>query len=226
MRFGEDSELLDLRAGSYVSLSVRDTGTGMDERTKTQAFEPFFTTKAVGRGTGLGLSTVHGIVRQSGGNLSVESELGRGTCFTIYLPASTEGAAPEARSEVDDTVGGTETILLVEDEPFVRQLTREILERRGYRVLEASNGQQAIAIVSEQLGGIDLVLTDIVMPRMRGSELAEKLAEMGSKARVLFMSAYAEDTFDQVVLKHGTPFINKPFTPAELERTVRIILDA
>ena len=216
-----------IRTGNYVVLSVTDTGTGMDERVLEHLFEPFFTTKAPGRGTGLGLATVFGIVQASGGHVLVSSAPGQGTTFEMFLPrvdAKQETlAAPVAFTDVPR---GTETILLVEDEDAVRVIARRILEKSGYTVIEARHGVAALDVCREHCGSIDLLVTDVVMPEMGGPELAERLAEMCPDMRVLFMSGYADRN-----LIHGSgptgpvALIDKPFPPDGLARKVREVLD-
>ena len=217
-----------VRPGSYVALTVRDTGTGMDERTRQRIFEPFFTTKGPGRGTGLGLATVYGIVSQSGGVIDVDSEIGRGTRFTIYLPRVDEAGSP-ARLPVPaprPAAQGTETILVVEDMVALRRLICRALEAAGYTVLPAANGEEALAL-SEQYGRpIHLLVTDVVMPGMSGRTLAERLGQLRPETKVLYMSGYTEDVMVRHnVIDGSTPFINKPFRMADLTRLVRRTLD-
>ena len=215
--------------GPYVLLAVSDTGKGMDKATQAHIFEPFFTTKPIGQGTGLGLSTVYGIVKQSGGYVWVYSELDRGTTFKIYLPAVPLGAtAVEAEREpAPPPVGGPERILLVEDEANVRRIARRILERNGYTVLEAGNGSEALRILERRQEPIALVLTDLVMPEMGGRELASQLRIVSPTSRVLFMSGYTEDAvLRQSVMEPGAIFLDKPFTFETLIRKVREALAA
>jgi signal transduction histidine kinase/CheY-like chemotaxis protein len=213
--------------GRYVMLMVSDTGHGMDEATQARIFEPFFTTKEKGRGTGLGLSTVYGIVKQSGGYVWLYSEVGRGTTFKIYLPRVEEGsgarlAAPQQRH----VTGGHETVLLVEDDTAVRTIAHRILERHGYRVLEAQHGADALRVSEEWPHQIDLVVTDLVMPQMGGQEMARVLQELRPTMRVLMMSGYTSDqSFRQRVIEEGIPFLEKPFTPSLLLERVRAVLD-
>ncbi len=217
---------IGVEAGHYVLLAVSDTGTGMDAATRARVFEPFFTTKEIGKGTGLGLSIVYGIVKQNGGEILVYSEPGRGTAFKIYLPAVMESAEAVVREGEDSTpVPSTETILLVEDEPQVRSLTRTMLARLGYRVLEAESGDEALRIASGHEGPLDLLLTDVVMPRMGGTDLARHVQSTRPGVRVLYMSGYTDNgVIDQGMLTADTPFIQKPFTSAALSRKVREVL--
>ncbi len=213
--------------GEYVLLAVSDTGTGMNKETQRHIFEPFFTTKDVGKGTGLGLATVYGIVKQSGGNIWVYSEVGVGTTFKIYLPRIIKQAESiELKETSDELLLGTETILLVEDEEMVRTLTRQILKMCGYTVLEARNGRDALLIYKIHAGIIDLLMTDVVMPEMGGRELSERLEQIYPQLPILFTSGYTDDA----IVRHGviaaaTNFIQKPFTTTTLARKVRRILD-
>jgi PAS domain S-box-containing protein len=215
------------RPGRYVLLSLTDTGTGMGPEVKTKIFEPFFTTKEQGKGTGLGLATVFGIVKQSEGMIDVYSELGIGTCFKIYLPAvEALDAAGQPDAERARAQGGSETVLLVEDEEGVRRIARLALEAHGYSVLEASSGAEALALVAEQRGPIHLLVTDIVMPGMSGRKLAEAFLVSSPGTRVLFMSGYTDDT----VVRHGiveasAAYLHKPFSPDELARKALEVLD-
>ena len=212
--------------GPFVMLAVSDTGIGMDEQTKARIFEPFFTTKLAGKGTGLGLSTVYGIVKQSGGNILVYSEAGRGTTFKVYLPRVDEGDQEYKRSaESVEDLQGSGTILLAEDEEMVRTLASQVLEMYGYQVLEAANGGAALLICERHKERIHLLITDVVMPEMSGPELADRLAQLRPKMKVLFMSGYTDDAIvHQGVLDEGTPFIQKPFAPDDLARKVKEVL--
>jgi two-component system, cell cycle sensor histidine kinase and response regulator CckA len=220
---------LPVTPGNYVLLTVSDTGLGMDEATSRHIFEPFFTTKEVGKGTGLGLATVYGIVSQSGGDISVHSEPGRGTSFKIYLPQVT-GASPTEGAErarlVADGTRCCETILLVEDDDGVRLLTRLTLERLGYRVLQAANPKLAVRVASEFDGPIDLMLSDVIMPESDGPPLFGQLVAARPAIRALYMSGYADEAIRHVLLVDGTPFLQKPFTPDALARKVRDVFKA
>ena len=213
--------------GRYVALTVSDTGTGMDEVTRARLFEPFFTTKRPGKGTGLGLATVYGIVRQTGGHIHVESQINRGTVFTIYFPAAPAEVKAKAEEPIPpDSIRGGETILLVEDDFGVRELVRRTLAGFGYFVLVAQNVEHAIELFEERREGIDLLVTDVVMPRMNGLELARKLQAMRPELKVLYMSGYA----DSVLTRGGSTeaafkILQKPFSHAELGSAVREVLD-
>lgn len=229
---GEDQPLPDQAVvpGRYIRLTVRDTGCGMDDETKTRLFEPFFTTKEQGKGTGLGLSTVYGIVKQSGGHIVVRSVLGQGTTFEIYLPrVDDQLVQPMRRTQeaLPDTSPGTEKILLVEDDDSVRELAREVLEMNGYEVVEASNGVEALSVFEQQSETIDLMVTDLVMPQMGGRDLAEKIAPISPELRVLYLSGYTDSVaMQQGILDPGSYFLQKPFTPAALAHKVREALDS
>ncbi len=212
--------------GPYVMLSVSDTGCGMDEITKSNIFEPFFTTKEPGKGTGLGLSTVYGIVKQSGGFLWVYSEVGRGAAFKIYLPRIPERAEKLPEAVEPDVVGGTETILLVEDDECLRRVTRTLLTSVGYGVLEADRPSRAIEIAREQGKPIDLLLTDVIMPNMSGPELSLKLKALLPELKAIFMSGYAGDALaSQMIRVPELALLRKPFSRADLLRAVRRALE-
>jgi CheY-like chemotaxis protein len=209
-------------------LAVSDTGIGMDDRTQARIFEPFFTTKPEGKGTGLGLATVYGIVKQSAGHIWVYSEPDHGTTFKIYLPRvdapADEVPAAPARAA---TPHGTETILLVEDQEALRTMIRELLEEQGYTVLEAEEGPGALEIARKHAGVIHLLLTDVVMPRMSGRELAKRLASERPECRALYMSGYSNGAIsDRGMLLGGTALLEKPFTSEGLGIAVRGALDA
>jgi len=216
------------RAGRrFVMLAVSDTGCGMDEATKARIFEPFFTTKEPGKGTGLGLATVYGIVKQSGGLIWVYSEPGEGTSFKIYLPQVDATPGAEAAALSPQAPRGTETVLLVEDAAAVRAVTKQALVRQGYTVLEAPNGEAALRLAQQHRGPIHLLLTDVVMPALSGRQLAQQLAAVRPDVKVLYASGYTDDA----VVRHGiveakAAYLQKPFTPAMLARKVRAVLDS
>lgn len=227
-----DSLPPDARPGEYVVLCVSDTGVGMDDDIKAHVFEPFFTTKTQERGTGLGLPTVYGIVRQNGGYIGLESQVGQGTTFTIYLPRCEAGVAEAAgeataRPAPAASAPGSETVLVVEDETAVLGLARQILEEQGYQVLVAGNGPEALQVGQEQGRIIDLLLTDVVMPGMNGRELAERLRPHQPGMKVLYMSGYSDDALASRNLPgRGLHFLAKPFSMDHLVRKVRAVLDA
>jgi CheY-like chemotaxis protein len=212
--------------GDYVRLSVSDTGLGMDKETQSRIFEPFFTTKEKGKGTGLGLSTVYGIVKQSGGYIFANSLLDQGTTFRIYLPRVAEPALHAGPVKAAQAAGGgSETVLLVEDEDSVRELVRETLVSRGYKVLEAENGETGLRIAQAHQGAIDMIITDVVMPGMGGRELAKQVTATWPGIKVLFLSGYTEDAVvHEGVLEADTAFLQKPFTLQALSRKVREVL--
>lgn len=224
--------LLEVPSGDYALLNVTDNGTGMDTETLSRLFEPFFTTKSKDKGTGLGLSTVYGAIKHSNGTINVESELGKGSRFSIYLPAAGKQAVPEKtrlRERALRSLGGSETVLLVEDEDAVRRLVRDVLEVGGYKVYEAPGGEQALELLESHIrdNPVHLLLTDVVMGGMSGRELAERLKAARPHTKVLFMSGYTEDA----IIRHGiytaqAAFIGKPFSPAAIAAKVREVLDA
>jgi CheY-like chemotaxis protein len=220
---------LDEKAGGYAMLAVSDTGVGMDEATRGRIFEPFFSTKAPGKGTGLGLATVFGVVKQSGGTILVQSEPGKGTTFRAYFPVDDAPVAPRPSSFPSEMrgLGGSETILLVEDEPLVRTLAGTILRKRGYDVLEAEGASDALLKCEDHPGPIDLLLTDVVMPRMSGRQLAERILTSRPGIKVLYMSGYTDDAvMRNGILDATLRFIQKPITPDALAHKVRDVLDA
>ena len=213
--------------GRFVMLSVSDTGHGMSDEVKAQIFEPFYTTKERGRGTGLGLATTYGVVKQSGGSIEVYSEVGIGTTFKIYLPRVEEETLPSVKDDrPQDMRGGSDIVLVVEDEDIVRNLCVRILERLGYKVLQARNGAEAIALAQEYGDRVDILLTDVVMPGMNGAELARQLVLHHPKMKVLFTSGYTGDAIVRHgILDEGVSFIGKPYTPSALAKKVRGVLD-
>jgi len=214
--------------GPFVQIIFSDTGEGMDRETQRRVFEPFFTTKPVGKGTGLGLSTVYGIVKQSGGDIGVFSQIGHGTTFKVYLPCVDEviqGTSLVADSE--EAYSGNETILLVEDEQIVRNLVGEVLMSRGYNVLAAACGREALSLCNTHIGRIDMLLTDVMMPKMSGGHLRDQVVGLLPDIKVLFMSGYTDDLIgDNGILDASTAFIEKPFSPKGLAQRVREVLDS
>ena len=225
---GSEGQPTEPAPGSYVLLAVTDNGCGMDASTLSHLFEPFFTTKELGKGTGLGLATIYGIVKQSGGHVQGRSQVGQGSTFSIYLPrADLDPPASEADSKQTPAASprGFETVLLVEDEEAVRRLTRQVLELNGYKVLEARDGVDALEVFSRHLGTIQLLVTDVVMPRMCGRQLAEKVAVLDSRIKVLFVSGYTDDALKQHGIgESGVSFLQKPFSAASLATKVRDVL--
>jgi len=217
----------EARPGSYVLLAVTDTGTGITPEVRAHLFEPFFTTKELGRGTGLGLATVYGIVKQTGGFIVVNSEPGGGTVFKLYFPIAEEPVSTEKKPPGTEAMAtGTETILLVEDEETVRLLVGTVLQQAGYTVLDASNGTVAFLLAGEHPGRVHLLITDVVMPEMGGRQLVERLTALRPDLKVLYLSGYTDDA----VVRHGVlqaevAFLQKPFTMAALTSKVRQVLD-
>ena len=232
-----DAQAQGVPPGPYVILAVRDTGAGMDRDTQARVFEPFFTTKEPGQGTGLGLSTVYGIVQQSGGTVRISSSPGEGTTFTVYLPRLDGAADPVEPRDAADDAGrdsdatgdaslGSETILLVEDEEAVRELARDVLRERGYRVLEAAEGVAALDLSRRFPGRIHLLLTDMVMPGLSGRDLARQLVPVRPGMRVLYMSGYTEEAVGPPGSRdREIAFLQKPFSPNVLVARVRETLD-
>ena len=219
---------LGIQPGQHVTISISDTGVGMDEDTQSHLFEPFFTTKNPGRGTGLGLATAYGIIRQSGGAIGIISELGKGTTARIYLPvAEAKAEALPEKTAAAEPLTGAETILLVEDEARVRKLIMDVLAARGYRVLEATRGREAIRLVAAHKGPIHLAVVDVVMPGMSGPDLVRQIQPEHPDLRVLYISGYTDEAIvHHGVLESGAAFLQKPFLPEVLARRVREVLDA
>lgn len=218
-----------VRPGKYVMLAVSDNGTGMDAETQAHIFEPFFTTKLSGKGTGLGLATVYGVIKQSGGWIWVYSQKEKGTTFKIYLPQADEGevvTSHERSSAVGAPPRGSETILLVEDQDSIRELVEEFLESRGYRVVSAQDGAEALQIIESQKQAIDLLLTDVVMPKVSGPELSRRLASLLPELKVLYISGYAEHSPANTEIVQGNAIcLQKPFGLDALDRQIRSLLD-
>jgi two-component system cell cycle sensor histidine kinase/response regulator CckA len=218
----------ELRPGDYVMLAITDTGLGMNAEVKARVFEPFFSTKEVGHGAGLGLSTCYGIVKQSGGHISVYSEPARGATFKIYLPqVEPQTKLPIQPLELPGLPRGTETVLLVEDDPALREMAAMLLRRLGYLVLTAADGIEALSLKHQRnVGHIDLLFTDLVMPHMSGKELSERMRASYPHTRVLFTSAYTETAIiHHGVFAKGSAHLQKPFTPSALAHKLREVLD-
>ena len=218
----------EIQPGSYVMLTVKDTGTGMDDRTLSRLFEPFFTTKQPGEGPGLGLAAVHGVLAQSGGSISVSSQLGKGSTFNMYLPAVEEAPTVEIQPEVllSELPTGEETVLVVEDEDMIRDMVQRALTICGYSVLEATSGEEALRVNEQHDGRVHLIISDVMMPQMNGRELAERLEPLQPGVKVLYISGYTNDeVVRQGVLDENMAFLQKPFGLENLARTVREILD-
>lgn len=217
---------MTVKTGSYVMLAISDNGEGMDQETQEHIFEPFFTTKEE-KGTGLGLSTVYGIVKQSGGNIWVYSEPGKGTTFKIYFPRVEEGVVSKKKGEkVIESVKGTETVLVIEDESAVRNMMSLVLRYNGYTVFEASNGTEALSIFHQHKDQIGLLLTDVIMPGMNGRELADQITAINPNVKVLYSSGYSDNIIvHHGILEEGINFLQKPFAPSLLLGMVRNVLD-
>jgi CheY-like chemotaxis protein len=214
------------QAGQYIKLTIADTGAGMDDQTRERIFEPFFTTKAMGKGTGLGLATAYGIIKQHKGFIDVESAPGAGTAFHIYLPLIEEGSVPPSTEDSRDLRGGAETILIAEDDEAIRGLTRSVLKEFGYQVIEAKDGEEAVRIFGENRETVDLLLFDVIMPRKNGKTAYEEIKKMRPDMNVLFMSGYSGDMISKEnILEKDLSFIAKPVSPTELLRKVRAALD-
>ncbi len=225
--FVDKTELAELESGTYALISVSDTGAGMDKQTQSHIFEPFFTTKTREKSTGLGLATVYGIVEQSGGHIFVESQPGQGTTFNVYLPAAENfDTSRNANLSLSALPGGKETVLLVEDEDIVRKLIARILQDAGYTVLEAANGEQALSLLQNQNASIHLLLTDMVMPKMNGRELAKKFRLLYPQSRIIYMSGYVEDEKIRAEIAQGDAFLQKPVSHTAILRKIRKVLDA
>jgi CheY-like chemotaxis protein len=217
----------ELPPGAYVAVGVRDTGVGMDQSTRARLFEPFYTTKPLGKGTGLGLATVYGIVMQSGGHVQVDSAPGAGSTFTVLLPTADDVPVPDAAPRREPPPHGRETLLVVEDEPTVRGVVRRMLELGGYTVLEARDGAEALSILTTHSPAIDLVVSDIVMPQMSAGALLARLGDRARPPKVLLMSGYSRESVTQRPgIAQDVELLAKPFTPDALLRRVRAALDA
>jgi len=220
------AEGLVLEPGPYVMLSITDTGVGMDETTRAHAFEPFFTTKEKGKGTGLGLATVYAIIDQSGGGIAMDTAPERGTSIRIYLPITDAPASLERPHAARGATEGTETLLLVEDNDAIREISAQALRRRGYTVFEARNGEEAIDWASKSVVLADMLITDVVMPGMSGPNLAARLTQQMPNLHVLYMSGYTDDATEvHGAFWGGVPLLQKPFTPSQLAESVRMALD-
>ncbi|UCG88734.1 MAG: response regulator, partial [Gemmatimonadota bacterium] len=213
--------------GEYVCLSVSDTGVGMDQETRTRVFEPFFTTKEHGFGTGLGMSTVYGLTKQHRGFVEVSSEVGKGTSVKVYFRPVTSPTAPyTAPQSLAEPEGGTETIMVVEDEAPIRRAAKRVLERSGYHVIVAANGAEALEALEHETDEVDLIVCDVVMPKMSGTELRQAMQELGIHKKFILMSGYSErDVKANIGVQDAGPFLQKPWTPSELLALVRDVLD-
>src|SRR5512138_1790644 len=220
------AEGLGIEPGPYVMLAITDTGVGMDETTRAHAFEPFFTTKAKGKGTGLGLATVYGIIEQSGGGIAMDTAPGRGTSIRIYLPLTDAPVTPERPHVAPNATEGSETLLLVEDNDAIREISAQALRRRAYTVFEARNAEEAIDWATRSTTHANMLITDVVMPGMSGPNLAARLMQQTPNLRVLYMSGYTDDATEvHGAFWGGVPLLQKPFTPSQLAESVRVALD-
>src|SRR5687767_12287366 len=220
------ADIPDAKPGNYVMLSVSDTGVGMPPEVRARIFEPYFTTKEIGRGTGLGLSTAYGIVRQSEGHIALTSDVGLGTTFRIYLPRADAPPPAASDSAITSMPVGTEYILLVEDDSSVRRLSKELLVRLGYSVTEAASGRAGLALGTDDSRHFDLALCDVILGDMSGPAVAEALSALRPSIRVLYMSGYPDEAIVRTgVLEEGKPFLQKPFTPMQLSKKIREVLD-
>jgi two-component system, cell cycle sensor histidine kinase and response regulator CckA len=216
-----------VRTGRYALLTFADSGEGMDEATRARIFEPFFTTKGDRSGTGLGLATVYGIVSQSGGHIEVESKIGIGTVFRIYLPRSVQAMTSRPPPNAAEVPGGSETVLVVDDEPMVRDSLRRMLHRLGYHVLLASEGEEALRVATNHIDEIALVVTDVLMPGMNGLELARELHKIAPRLKVVFVSGYTDGVLaERGILRERVEFLQKPIAYETLAQRVRRVLDA
>jgi two-component system cell cycle sensor histidine kinase/response regulator CckA len=222
-----DHGIVEKQPGSYVVLTVSDTGIGMDKVVQEHIFDPFYTTKEKGKGTGLGLSTIYGIVKQNNGFIWVYSEPGEGSTFKIYLPKVKRDVKEEEKEQTTvENLSGSEIVLIVEDDTSIRKLAQKSLQPHGYRVLVAENGEDALRISKEHEGTIDLMITDVVMPKMGGKETAERLKTLHPQMKVIYMSGYTDDAIvHHGVLAPGLNFLEKPFSPGGLAHKVREVLD-
>jgi CheY-like chemotaxis protein len=217
---------VEVEAGEYVMLAMTDTGTGMTPEVQSQIFEPFFTTKDIGKGTGLGLASVYGTVKQSGGFIWVYSELGKGSTFKLYFPAiEASGESTAAPTKSAAAPGGNERVLLVEDEPTLRAVSSAFLQSKGYRVTEASDGNEGLNVLKQD-PKFDLLITDMVMPEMGGAGLAEEAKKLIPNLKIIFMSGYTDRAIDENLLGPGTAFLQKPVSLDVFARTIRKILEA
>jgi CheY-like chemotaxis protein len=220
------AEITDAQPGSFVALSVSDTGTGMSAQVRAHRFEPDFTTKEAGKGTGLGLSTVYGIVRQCGGHITVSSEPGMGSRFRVMLPRAEGQVIGDGDAGAQTLAGGTEHVLVVEDDPSVRRVTKALLTRLGYSVIDAASGRAGLALASDDTRHFDLAICDVILGDMSGTAIGEALRALRPSIRVLYISGYTDEAIVRTgVLEVGRPFLPKPFTPMQLARKVREVLE-